>query len=233
VAKQLIVVAFIVAISTITYIAANYFVDVAKIDKSLIQPEFYEFFVWKLGGLFFLNAVYAFLLFIYIHPKLIIIKVVLCWMFIAETFTFVMHIIDKVFRCQVYNGAQAILTLFAFSGFCTFFIRRAIYKQKSDVFIPKNTYVVSKLPTDTLSILNYIFNHSGHKSIYQDGDLYKFSKENKEVIKEVATSEFLHRKSIVFKEIHRISNPEKVLGKKFNIRKYNCNHMVKDARGTS
>jgi hypothetical protein len=224
---------FLVLISTACYYVPVYFAGLKDFDIKTVPTEFYNYYCWTTSGFLLLTAIYAICLFIAINPKLLTLKLISCWLAIAETYTLINHVLDKFMNYQAYNGSEILVTLVVFVFFCAFFIRRAIYKQKSDVFIPKNTYVVSKLPTDTLSILNYIFNHSGHKSIYQDGDLYKFSKENKEVIKEVATSEFLHRKSIVFKEIHRISNPEKVLGKKFNIRKYNCNHMVKDARGTS
>jgi len=223
---------FLIFISTITYLGPNYIVDVDKIDQILVQPEFYSFFVWKLGGLFLLNAIYSFLLFIYIHPKFLILKIILLWMVIGETSTFIIHVIDKVFRHKIHDNTQSIIVLIVFSIFCTFFIKRAIYKQKSDVFNPNNTYIINKLPTSTLSLLNYIFHHSGHKSFYQDGNFYKFNKKYKKVIKVPATSEFLQRKDIIFKEIPSIKDPERLLGKKFKLFRYNCNHMIKDAQGT-
>jgi len=227
--KHVLVGLFIIAISTLTYNLPNYIVNIKAIDQSLNQKEFYNFFAWKLAGSFLLNAVYAFLLMIYINPKLLIIKLVVCWMFIAETITFIWHVSDKFYKHQIYNQSQSVWTIGIFTVFCSFFFYRAIYKKKSDEFRPDRTYVIYYLPKDFRGILNYLFDHSGHKAIYQDLKIYAFKKTTGTVRETPAIHGYFENPDIRLKEIPAIKDIESLIGKKYNLRTFNCNHLEKYA----
>lgn len=227
--KQLLIAVFLILISTLTYYIPNYVVDIRVIDKSLVQKEFYDFFAWKLAGCFLLNALYAIILFIYINPKHLVLKIALCWLAIAESATFLMHIHDKFYRNQPKNETQAVIVLIIFTICCLFLLKRAIFKQKSDFFNPSRTYIINFLPKNTLGILNYIINKAGHKAIYQDLIIYKFNTKTEKVEKKLEKPEFFHRNDITFTEIPEISDINRLIGKKYKRFSYNCNHLVRDA----
>lgn len=97
-------------------------------------------------------------------------------------------------------------------------------KPESDAFRPNRTYVVDYLPEKGL--IKYLFNCSGRKAIYQDGFLYGFDAgvlvKRKVILKTMM--------NVHLKEIPDIKNVDSLIGKRFNLIKFNCNHLGKYAK---
>lgn len=219
-----------ILLSTMAYYLSNLSIDVSMIKIIDQNKELYQFFCIKLAGAFFMTAFYCWLAFALTSFNQMIQKIGLFYLATMETITFVFHIIDKFIKKEVTNYNQIAITLIIFSIFCIYTGYRAIYRQKSDIFNPKNTYIVKLLPKNLPGLINYLLHGSGHQGIYQDGNLYKFSDKTKKVEIIQLNTNLLSKKDLIFKEIPRVNSFQTIIGKRYNLIKYNCNHLIKDAQ---
>lgn len=217
---------FLIVFSTLCfYIPAEMF-ELSGFDITTVPERFYDYYSWMMAGAFALNITYATFLFYFIRTDNLLLKLPVCWLIIAETYTLIYHLINKIYLMNVSNKPGKIATIIIFIVCCSFFFHRAIFKRKSDKFYPEKTYIVRFVPKNYLGLLNHILTRSGHMGIYQDGYIYKFRKESSKVEKILFKSD----NSMSFEEIERIENVRSVIGKEYSLLKYNCRHMVNDAR---
>lgn len=227
--KQVLTGLTIVLLSTLSYYVPSLFIETGKIGAEKIPESFYNLYVFKLAGSFFLNALYASIIFLILDPKKLVLKLVFCWLMIAESFTLVSHLFDKLYRQQLQNSYQLAGSLFIFGLFCGFFIYRGIRDPETEEFRPNRTYLIRKKPKNFTGVLNYLWNHSGHNSFYQDGKIYAFKRSTGRIEERQATRGFFDSSEISLKEIPTIRNIEKLVGKKYNILTFNCNHLKRYA----
>lgn len=228
--KRLPLIIVAILLSTMAYYLSNLSINASMI-KIIDQSEsLYQFFCIKLAGAFFMTAFYCWLAFALTSFNQAIQKIGLFYLATMETITFIFHIIDKFIKKEVTNYNQIAITLIIFSIFCIYTGFRAIYRQKSDIFNPKNTYIIKFLPKNLPGLINYLLCGSGHQGIFQDGNLYKFSDKTKKVEIIPFHTRFLTKKDLIFREIPRVKSFDPVIGKEFHLFKYNCNHLIKDAQ---
>jgi hypothetical protein len=222
--KQLLFGIGLVMVATLGYYVPTYFASSRGIDLSAIDARFYQHYIYRTSGAFFLTAVYAVCFFSFVPHRFLVVKLFALWLAIAETVTFFIHVYNMFFYTG-YRLDHIILTLVTFGICCLFFFHRAIFKRKSDEFNPEKTYIVRFAPKNIYGLLNHIVTRSGHTGIYQDGFIYKFRKKSNRV----EQVEFTKSENMTFKEIEKLKGVGLVIGKEYRPFKYNCNHMVKDA----
>lgn len=130
-----------------------------------------------------------------------------------------------------FTGKNTILTtLIIFTFCCSFVLYRALIKPKRDEFNPTKTYWIRKNPKNILGVLNYLWNHSGHNQLYQDGKIYSFKKSTGAIEESQAYVRYMNSKEVSLKEIPKIKNIENLVGKKYSVFTFNCNHLLKYAK---
>ena len=103
-------------------------------------------------------------------------------------------------------------------------------KEESDEFDVERTYLVKYKPKNYIGLLNYIFNRTGHFAIYQDG--YRYSFKNNYLKKELMTKETIEKmKELAVLKLIAYTDIEKKVGTKYNLFRYNCLHLRKEALG--
>jgi hypothetical protein len=227
--RQIIISITLIVVATLCYYIPTYFASSKGIDMSGVPIEYYNHHIWRTSGAFLLTAIYAFCFFIFVPERLLVLKIISCHLFLMETYSFISHVANMFFIVEGYSVNQIVLTLGIFAASLSFFSYRAFKNPESDTFHPGKTYVIRFMPRDITGFLNYIWDHTGHKAIYQGGYIYRF-KRDRGVIRETARSSFLKRSDISFKELKTARGIERVVGKRFNLFFYNCNHMIKDAQ---
>jgi len=190
-------------------------------DTSNVPEKFYSFYCLFISLQLLLIAVYA--TYIFLTTKYLKTKLLLLWLAVAESVTLIDHLLRKYILLEAFNGIIATLIIFAVC--CSFVVHRAFKKLESDSFKPGRTYIASYLPKDYKGLVNYLFTCSGHKAIYQDGFLYGFSKKTGAFVQKIATHEILMKANL--KEIPRATCLDSLIGKRFNLITFNCNHLEK------
>lgn len=218
---------FLILFSTACFYIPSIIFSLSGFDVSTVPEIFYLYYAWMMAGALCLNICYAFFLFWFINPKNLFLKLPVLWLVCAETYTLVYHIVNKIYLLNVSSVTGKIITLSFFTICCLFFVYRALFRQKSEDFDPRKTYIVNFLPKDIYGIFNWLINHAGHKGIYQDGNVYLFKKRSGKV--ERIPIETI-KENAILKSVRRINDIDRIVGKKFSL-KYNCNAMVKDAIG--
>ena len=222
---------FLMVFSTLCFYVPSTIYSLEGFDSSQVPTMFYNYYLWMMAGAFALNIVYASFLFYFIDSRNLFLKIPVCWLILGESYTLVYHVINKGFLMNLSSEGGKIVTLVIFTICLTFFLYRAVVKPKSDSFNPAKTYILNYYPKDLLGIFSWIVNHSGRKVIYQDGDVYGFRKKTGKVEKSKIHSRTI-KENVAFTEIPIIREPERIIGRKFQLFKYNCNTMVRDATGT-
>lgn len=227
--KHIVLSVLLVLVSTACYFVPTYFASSKGVDLDMINPRFYNHYLFRTAGAFILTAVYSWLFFWFVPARLLIVKIVSLWLAAMETVTAITHLINKIVFKDGYDPNEILITLGLFSIGCSFIFYRAIYKKKSDTFKPDRTYVIYYLPKDIPGILNYLYDHSGHKAIYQDLKIYAFKKTTGKIRSTPAICGYFENHDIRLKEVPRIKNIETIIGKKYDLKSFNCNHLEKYA----
>jgi hypothetical protein len=220
---------FLVMFSTLCFYIPSFIFNLNGFDISSVPKRFYQYYCWMMTGAFCLNIMYAAFLFYLIKPEHLVLKMAACWLVIGETYTLVYHILNKIYLLNASSTTGKIATLVVFTFSCLFFFYRAIRKPTSEKFDPRKTFIIRYLPKNTIGVFNYIWDHAGHKALYQDGKIYKFEKDSGLVEYSMATYEYFKHGDISLKEIPMIRNIDKIIGKRYSLMKFNCNHLVKYA----
>jgi hypothetical protein len=214
----------LILISTICYNLPFLYFGMKGYDVANVPKKFYSFYCLFISFHLFLISLYALYLFIIVEN--IKTKLLLLWLVVAEIITLLDHLMRKYILIESFNGI--ILNIIVFFFCCLFVIYRALKKNKSEIFRYNRTYIVSFLPKDFNGLINYLFTCSGHKAIYQDGFLYGFSKRTGAFVQKIATSKKLTEGN--FREIQRARNIDSLIGKRYNIIYFNCNHIEQYAK---
>lgn len=221
------------AISTLSYNLPSYFINLDGIDISKVPKDFYAFYNLFVAFNLFLVATYSLYLFVLTDDKYYKTKILFCWLFVAETLTFLDHVFRKYWVSAAQNNIQMVVTLVIFTICFIWFMSRALYVDKSEKFYPDRTYIVKFKPANILGIFNHIANLHGHVGIYQDGEIYKFKKAKGTVtaipIHSRRLESMIKEGRISIKEIPKNGSIPNLAGKKYNLFRYNCNHLIKDA----
>lgn len=228
--KRLVSVIILVILVIVLYYLPSQIVDLDKIDMAKVPYDYYKFHTLFMTCAFFMMVMYSGYLFSFTRVEEYKTKILLLWLFINEIATFIDYVARNYLMHKTHSYLQMIIMFCAISIGFHWIIKSAFYWVKSDVFHIRKTYIVIFLPKDIFGIINWIFNHAGHKAVLQNGIMYKFGKFSGEVEPSIITSDFPSRKDIRLKEIRHIPEIGKLVGKKFKIFKYNCNRMVKDAQ---
>lgn len=224
---------FLIIFSTLCFYLPSALFSLHGFDISLVPRRFYLYYCWMMAGALSLNIVYASFLFYFIKPENVFLKITVCWLVIAETYTLIYHIVNKIFFLNVSSDVGKTVTLVFFALCLMFFLYRAIKKPSTEKFDPRRTFIIRYLPKNTIGVFNYIFDHAGHKGLYQNGKIYKFEKDSGFVESKLATYEDFQRTDISLKEIPTITNIDQLIGKKFNLLRFNCNHLARYATSKS
>jgi hypothetical protein len=219
---------FLILASSVCFYLPSVIFSLSGFNVETVPKRFYDYYAFMMAGALCLNIIYAFFLFMVISPKNLYLKLPVLWLLIAESYTLIYHVINKIWLLKISNSFGKIATVIIFVICCSFFIFKALFRQKSEEFDPRKTYVVNFLPKDILGIFNWLKNHTGHKGIYQDGKIYAFKRRTGRV---EAMSIEEEKENAILKEIPRISDIDRLIGKEFSLFHYNCNTMVKDATG--
>ncbi len=225
---------WLILYSTVAYYLPLMIYDLSAVNFGALPEEFYSFYCLFIAFNFSLVFMYALALFIAMPTRYLKAKILILWLVIAELSTFVEFVLRKYFFIVHHSDSQMWITLFVFIICCVFLFSRSIMGRKSDNFNKNNTYIIKYKPKNILGILNHIKNLKGHSGIYQDGQIYKFSK-TKGIIKsreanQKSIEKMVCSNAVVIQKTNRIDNIDNFLGKKFRLFKYNCNHFIKDAR---
>lgn len=232
--KQIILGILLLVLSTLCYYVPTYFANLRSFDLSEVPDRFYNHFRWKTSGAFLLTAIYSCYLFFIIDPRKLALKLIVCWLFIAETFTFINHVINKFYKYQLFNEYEIVITCSVFIICFIFFLGRALHVDKSTKFNPEKTYILRFKPKNILGIFNHIVNLKGHVAVYQDGRTYKFRKKSGKIeaakFSTKSTRILIESGQLSIKLIPRVEDVWKLIGNKYNFFKYNCNHLEREAR---
>ena len=220
----------LIIISTLCYNLPSLMFDMDGFDFSTVPVKFYQFYCFFIALSLLLVCVYAIYLFLATDLSEWKQKILYLWLLIAERSTFFDHVIRKYLLEEGHSMIRMGVTFSVFFIFCTFFLYRAIKNPKSDTFKPNHTYLIRSKPKNLPGIINYIIRHSGHISVYQDGQIYGFKQKTKTVEQRPAYAKYMTSSDISLKEIPKIKNIESLIGKKYNIFKFNCNHLAKNAQ---
>ena len=220
----------IIILSTLAYSSSSAITGMYGYDMDRVPNQFYQHYCLLVACLLFLLAVYSVYLYASIPISNLKTKLLLLWLMIAETLTFVDHIARKYVFDIGFSLSQFWITLLIFSICYLFVMLRAFKRIISDRFDPRRDYIMSFLPDSFLGLLNFLWHQSGHKAIYTQGYIYQFRRATGLIEKRVARSKVLTRKDVSFTEIQRVYNIDRLVGKRFNLFFYNCNHLVRDAQ---
>ncbi|MCK5611289.1 hypothetical protein KAR91_55985 [Candidatus Pacearchaeota archaeon] len=225
----------LLGISTLSYNLPSYFINLDGIDISKVPKDFYAFYCLFIAFNLFLVATYSFYLFVLTDVKYYKTKILFCWLFLAETATFLDHVFRKYWISAAHNNIQMIVTWVIFTICFFWFLSRAMYADKSAKFYPDRTYIVKFKPANILGIFNHIANLHGHVGVYQNGKIYKFKKAKGTVIAipihPNRLKSMIKEGRISIREIPKNKNILSLVGKEYSLLRYNCNHLMKDAIG--
>lgn len=224
---------FLLLFSTLCFYLPATLFSLKGFDMSLVPKTFYQYYSWMMAGALCLNIAYAGFLFYLIDPGNLYLKIPVCWLVVAEIYTLVYHVINKILLLNASSDIGKVLTLAVFAGCSIFFFYRAIKKPSSEKFDPTKTFVIRYLPKDMPGVFNYLWDHAGHKALYQDGKIYKFEKDTGFVESKKATYEYFEKDNISIVEIPKIKDIDNLIGGKFHLRKFNCNHLINYATSKS
>lgn len=215
----------LVIISTVCYNLPSQLFGMNGYDVSSIPKEFYSFYCLFVSLQLLLITIYA--LYLFLVTENFKTKLVLLWLVIAEAATLVDHVLRKYVLFKTFSDYQNIITLIVFLICCSFVTQRAFKKLKSDEFDPERTYIINYLPKDFKGLINYLIRVSGHKAIYQDGVITGFSRDTGTIVQRRAEPSKMMRSYL--KEIPRVTAINSIIGRRYSLMKYNCNHLEKYA----
>lgn len=214
---------FLVAVSTACYFAPVWLSP--NFDLKEVQPEFYQYYAYTLAGSFLLTAVYAF--YLALAENKLGPKIVFIWLVIGETYTFLNHAIRKIFKQSYPSELEMILTWGAFAICLYIFGYAAVYRRETTKYDPKKTYIVRFSPKNIFGLINYIIRHAGHIALYQDGLIYKFSQG--EIVQKKIKESYIKNKNgkmLFLEEIKRVEKIKDLIGTKYDLLRFNCNHLI-------
>lgn len=223
----------LLVVSTFSYYVPVQMAGLRGYDLSQVPERFYSYYCWTSSGSMFLIAFYSLYLLIVTDSKYYKAKAIFIYMFVMETYSFVNHVVDKFFLVQAYDGAEIIFTLLGFTVSIAWVLRAVFHAYKSDPFFPGRSYIIRFKPVNIFGIFNHIINLHGHTGIYQNKTLYKFKKRSSKVEGSPATpsamESLIKRGRISLKEIPYNNKIHELVGKRYNLFKFNCNHLIKSA----
>ena len=232
--RQVITGFVLLTLSTLAYYVPVYVAGLKGFDVSQVPERFYNYYCWTTSGNLLLVAIYSFYLFFMTDSKERYgVKIIFLWMIIAESFTFGLHVFNKFFALNMYDGAQIIQVCVFFIACFLWFLSRVLHDDKSDPFFPGRSYIVRFKPANIFGVFNHIANLHGHAGVYQDRKIYKFKKKTGKVrdtpISPENMESMIRKDQISIKEISRNERIKELLGKKYRLFKFNCNHLIKYA----
>jgi hypothetical protein len=198
-------------------------------DFSSVSGKFYDFYCLFIACQLFLISLYSLFLLCFTDSRHYKTKIIFLWLFFAETSTFIDHVIRKYFLILGHSLTQMIITNIIFCFCCSFLFVRSLLGNKTVNFDSKKTYIVKFKPANIAGVFNHIINLKGHSGVYQDGELYKFKKSSGRVEARKVSKKYMISSSIRLEEIKR-KNFINLIGKEFNLFKYNCNHLTNEAK---
>jgi hypothetical protein len=230
--KQTIIGLILVVVASLCYYVPTMLASSKGIDLKTVQPEFYRHHIWRTSGAFLLTAIYAGCFFFMVPEKLLALKIFSCHLFLMESISFISHTLNMFVFKTGYSLNQIILTFLVFACCLSFFSYRALKNKTGDEFRSNKTYLVISKPKNLIGFINYLIHHIGHLSIYQDGKIYGFKKPDGTIEERSATYEFFNNDQLYLKEIPQIKNVESLIGKQYQLFRFNCNHLKRYATGT-
>lgn len=206
-------------------------INLDTLEMDSVPKNVYSFYSIFLSCNFLLIAIYAGYLFAFTDPIYLKTKIVFLWMVIAETSTFIDHFLRVFVLSKSYSGIQMIITLLIFAICLLWLINRACFKDSKEVFRTDKTYIVKFRPRNIFGIFNHIINLKGHSGIYQNGKIYKFRRNSGKIEATKISPDGINKENATLEEIKKKPFIKyDLLGKKFNLLKYNCNHLIKYAK---
>lgn len=220
----------LIILDTVCYNLPSTIYSLESIDFQAVQTHFYSFYCLLLTMLFLSFVFFSIVIYMIINKSDYKSKILSAWLIIAATATLIDHVLRKYFFNNWFSSFQKPITIIVFGIFCGFFASRAIFKPKSDPFDPRKSYIVNFIPKNLPALITWIINRSGHKAIFQDMELIKFKSYSGVVeISEFAPN-FVDYERMSFKEIPRVKDMDRFIGKQFKFFTYNCNHLARDAQ---
>lgn len=224
----------LILLSTLCYNLPSYIIDYSDHNVSEIPTVYYSFYNLFITLQLGLIAIYALYLFIYTNSKDYRVKIIFLWLFIAETLSCIDHVLRKYLLIVSGSYKQMIITILVFSMCLIWFLSRALYNRKSDLFDESNSYIVWFKPKNLLGVFNYLLTRSGHAGIYQDGFVYKFKKATHRVEQQPVCArqmtESIANKNVSIKQVGSIVDISNLVGSRYRFLKFNCNHLIKNAQ---
>lgn len=152
----------------------------------------------------------------------------------AESLSFLIHVFDKFFRFQVFNGSEIMAACISFLVCLSWFLSRIVRKIKSDEFEIDSAYLVKFQPKNIFGIFNYLINLRGHIAIYQKGKIYKFKRRTQSLSEIDIGRAWIDNKlksgEVTLERIPIVPGINSLVGRKFDLIKFNCNSLEKYAR---
>jgi len=225
---------FLAIISTASYYVPVFMAGLKGFDVSKVPAEFYSYYCWTTSGSMFLIAVYAWYLFLICPISHYKIKIIFLWMLSAESLSFLIHVFDKFFRFQVFNRSEIMAACIGFLVCILWILSRIVRNRKSDEFEIDSAYLVKFQPKNIFGILNHLINLRGHVAIYQKGKIYKFKRKTKSLLEIDIGHAWIDNKlkngEITLERIPIVPGINSLVGRKFDLMKFNCNSLEKYAR---
>lgn len=220
----------LIIIATLCYYIPTMVASSKGIDIKSIPLDYYNHHIWRTSGAFLLTAIYAFCFFIMVPEKMLILKILSCHLFLMETYSFADHVISMFYIKGGFNLNQIITILAFFSGSLIFFSYRAFKTPETQAFNANKAYIVSFRPKNILGIINYIWNHSGHKAIYQNGKIYSFKRSTGRLEERKIKDQYFVKEGVFLSETRKNENIKEIIGERYNVFSFNCNHLAEYAK---